>query len=125
MTEVIGAERTFYSEILEEDVSGLEGFPPESFVPCSGTILIVLPPLKEKIGSIHVPDKLQRRPGVGRVAAIPKDDPECPFLPGDMVLFVESAPLPVTLGNRKDLALLHYTEDLESDVLGVLDRKLS
>jgi len=116
-----GVERMLYSPILEKDIPGVEDFEPESFVPMNGTVLVILPPRIEKVGRIDLPERSFEARGVARVVAVPEDE-GCPVKPGNWVVFVPDSPVPIKLGDRSDLALLHYTRDMDSDIRGVLTR---
>lgn len=117
-------EQDYYSPILEDTVHGVEKFAVGGFRPCAGTVLVVLAPEVAKVGNIQLPDRVQERPNVGRVAAVPLDDPNCPVDPGDWVTFVPNSGRPIPLDGRKDLMLFSYTDDAGSEILGVLSEPL-
>lgn len=143
-----GQAGSFYGEILTGDLAGLARFKPEDFHPCIGTILVVIPAKEEKIGSINLPDVAQREQGIARVAAVPRipylgrrgpeagvsepitdeqreafvSDLKCPVCPGDWVVFLPGAALPLTLGGRDDLAILRYEDGPESEITGFIPK---
>jgi hypothetical protein len=138
---------SLYEPITSDEAKGVEGFKPEDFHPCKGTVLIIVAPIIDKIGNIHLPDAAQQVPNYGRVAAVPKrfeeggwhppgqtkeefqeelkkgvpSDPLCPVKPGDWVIFIPSSGTGIPFVGRKDLLLLSYTDDLTSEILGVFD----
>lgn len=112
-------EATYYSAILDQDFSDLEGFQAEKFIPSNGTLLVVTPPPKEKTsGGLDLPATAIGKPNVGRVAAIPEDDPKCPFQPGDWVVWRQDDGWPVRFDGRKDMKLLQYEDGARSEILG-------
>jgi hypothetical protein len=110
----------YYREITDGEAAGFESLDPEQFAPCKGTILVVLPPAIAKLGNIAIPDAMQERPSYGRVASIP-DDPNCPVERGQWVAFVQNCGRPIAFGGRQDLLLINYTDDVESEILGILN----
>ena len=110
---------SLYTPIVDSILSNLENFQPEDFVPCPGSLLVVLPPPEDMAGSIILPEAAQTPSSVGLVCAI-SNDPECPANPGDWVFFREGAAVHMTFGGRKDLALLNYCEGAASDILGLI-----
>ena len=116
--EVARTEITLYSPILEGQALGLEAFKEEDFKPLAGTLLVVLPPKITKKGSIDLPDISHEERNFGKVASTPLSDSKCPVKPGDWVIFRAGAPLLLSLQGREDLALLNYSEGVESDLLG-------
>lgn len=112
-------EATYYSAILDQDLSGLEDFQAERFVPSNGTVLVVLPPAKEETaGGVRLPSTAIEKPNVGRVASIPEDDPKCPVQPGDWVVWRQGDGQPVKFDGRTDMELLQYADDARSEILG-------
>ena len=136
MSNKLSAAERFYGPITEGEVSGIEGWEPKSFRPSNGRILVVMPPELTHIGTVLLPERSQEPRGFGRVAAVPggKDhldavtgdvvpgerDPKCPCQVGDWVLLRASCGLPVKFGGRKDLILVDYTDDVASNILGIL-----
>lgn len=112
-----------FRPILENEVRGLEGFDPQTFVPNTGNLLVVLPPPVTKIGNIELPDNAHYQVNYGRVAAVPTFDAECPYEQGDVVVFREGTATPIPFAGRKDLCLLAYCDGPESDVLGKIPEK--
>lgn len=109
-----------YSPLTDSLMFGLKDLSPESFRPCKGNILVtLLPEVKETEGGLTLPQTLRDRPTLARVAAVPEDE-SCPVVPGDWVLFRQNAERVVPFGNRKDLALLEYSDDVGSSILGVI-----
>lgn len=121
-------ERTYYGEILGDEVGGfVRRFQPEDFIPCRGTILIVMPPPEtETSGGIKLPDRSVQDQFFARVAAVPEGDAGtleaegCPFRPGDWVVFHRNAQKNVLFENRKDVAVLQYAADASSEILGFI-----
>ena len=112
-------EATYYSEIVGQDLSGLEDFQAERFIPSNGTVLVVLPEASEKTpGGILKPAMSIEKPTVGRVAAIPEADPKCPVKPGDWVVWRQGDGQPVKFDGRSDMELLQYADDARSEILG-------
>lgn len=131
MPEAGTAERTFYGSILDEEMSGLEKFREEDFVPTPGTVLVVLPPKISQIKGIHLPDSAQEDQSVARVAAVPVEPGlegalppcgECPVCVGDWVVFRAGALTKVAFQGRKDLALLQYSMEADSEIYGIIPR---
>ncbi len=123
---LVGAEKSFYREITDEKMSGLEKFRPEDFRPTTGNILIVLPPqLSVTEGGIVLPSESRPDQSAGRVAAIP-DDPSLHGVieVGDWVVFRAGAGEPVQFAGRTDLRLLTYVDGPASDIFGVVPRAL-
>lgn len=127
--------RTYYDAIISRIAGDLHGIDPESFTPRPGFILVVVPPSEEQTkGGVVLPEQVQEARNIARVAAVPsepsfyesapKEYSPCPFKPGDTVLFTPGAGLNVNFGDRKDLKLLEYTDDIRSEVIGVLDIEL-
>ena len=116
--------RDLYAPILDADMSGLEKFEAESFIPCIGTILVVLPPkIAMTKGGVYIPDDSQEDQSVGKVVAVPPVNTEnlkCPVYPGDWIVFRKGAGTSVLFGERKDLILLQYYDGPESDILGYI-----
>lgn len=119
-------ERTFFEKIMEspfinkdEDLGLVD---PKDFIPMPGTLLVVLPPEIKKIGSIHLPAGTAEAPSYARVASVPPGG-ECPFTPGDWVIFRKGTPVPIGLQGRSDLALLQYTNEADSDIYGIVKDK--
>lgn len=128
-------ERTYFGPILDAQTADLEGFRPEDFRPCPGTVLVVTPPpITTTKKGIILPDSAIGMPTWGIVAAIPgiprreedgyppdcEDGPEprCPVQVGDRVVFREGAGTPVAFQDRKDLLLLQYTAEADSEIMG-------
>ena len=110
----------YYREITDTTMSGLENFRVVDFIPCPGTILIVLPPVSDTTeGGIIKGASMLKDSSVGRVAAVPQDDPTCPVELGDWVVsrFMEGHE--VAFDGRTDLRLLHYCDGPDSDVVGI------
>lgn len=110
-------ELKYYEPFGADEVAGVERFRPEDFRPSVGTILVVVPPKISEIGSLALPEQAQRTRGYVRAAAIP-DDPKCPVKPGYVVICHAAAPTPVPFAGRKDLALLNYSNDAGTEILG-------
>lgn len=116
-------ERTFFDRIIDspfiskdEDLGLVD---PKDFLPMPGTILVVLPPEIKKIGNIHLPSGSAEAPSYARVASCPPYE-DCPFNPGDWVIFRKGTPVPIGLHGRTDLALLQYTNESDSDIYGIV-----
>lgn len=130
-------EKTYFDKIMADTVDDLKDIDPERFIPCKGTLLIVVPPKVEKIGSIYLPDsagEMEQR-CLAKIAAVPLGwymgtggkDPEDElvaidnkFKPGMWILFRAGSADPVKFFNRTDLMLLSYTNDVDSNVLGII-----
>lgn len=111
-------ERTFFGPILDSQTADLEGFNPDDFRPCRGTVLAVTPPpMTETRKGIILPDSAIGMPTWAVVAAVPNDS-DCPVQTGDRVVFREGAGTPVSFQDRKDLLLLQYTEGADSEIMG-------
>lgn len=115
-------ERTYYSPILESELTGLEKFPVNQFVPCAGSVLVVLlPPKTESDGGIKFTDKYIKDNDIGRVAAIPPEVDGisyCPVSVGDWVVIRHLEGGEVPFDGRKDLRVVQYTDDARSDIVG-------
>jgi hypothetical protein len=111
-------EPRYYDSFGSDSVEGVERFDPRDFEPCWGTVLVVVPPRAEQSpGGISIPEAHQRSRGYVRIAAVP-DDPDCPVKPGDIAICHASAPMPVPFAGRDDLALLNYSGDAGTEILG-------
>ena len=112
-------ERTYYGSIGEGNQSGCEDFHVEGFVPCNGTILVVIPPAKKETkGGIIKTERSLERPSIGRVAAVPPNDPKCPVKVGDWVVTRYMEGHMINFDDRNDLILLHYCDGPDSDIVG-------
>lgn len=110
---------TYFSKFQDNEVVGGEDFLVEDFICCNGTILVVVPPPKPKTkGGIELPAASLQAPSVGRVAAIPKDDPLCPVSPGDWIVTRHMEGQPVTFSGRGDLRVIQFSADHQSEILG-------
>lgn len=113
------ALKDVYVPFSEGQVNGLEDFDPEQFIPASGNIIVVTPPpITQTKGGVHLPDTAVERPCIGRVAAVPRGDFECPFDKGDLVIFRAMSGQIMPFRNRTDILLLQYTGGPDSEVLG-------
>ena len=111
-------ERTFFSPLLDAQTNGLEEFRVEEFRPCIGTVLVVTPPPRTKTkGGLTLPESAIGMPTWGVVASVPLDC-DCPVNIGDKVVFREGAGTAVAFNDRKDLLLLQYTDEADSEILG-------
>jgi len=111
-------ETAYYGQITEQACTGLEHFQPEDFICSKGSVLIVLPPKKEKTdGGIFLPTDAMVESSCGRVAAVPPDE-NCPVEVGDWVVMRLMAGDKMPFQGRDDMRLLHYTDDASSDILG-------
>jgi len=137
----IAIEKEHYAEILSEsfaDLDFMKRINPEQFIPCKGTLLIVVPPEIKKIGNIFLPDsaeEMQQR-CLARIAAVPpvgfeikenndfSYNTESMFKPGMWILFRAGSADPVPFAGRDDLFLLSYTDDVDSNVLGIIQGDL-
>lgn len=134
MMETKRAE-SLYESITPSEAKGVEGFKPEDFRPCKGTVLIIVAPVIDiTAGGVVLPDVAQETPNYGRVAAVPlipieagmlsgtpDFDPLCPVKPGEWIVFSPSSGNEIPFAGRKDLRLISYTDDLTSEILGVFD----
>ena len=112
-------ERSYYSEIADATSSGTEDFKVEEFIPCKGTLLCVIPPAKEETkGGIFLNEDVREKPSVGRVAAVPPNDPTCPVKVGDWVVTRYMEGQDVNFDGRKDLVILQYCDGPDSDIVG-------
>lgn len=120
MTSVPTAERTFYDAVLNDTITGIEAFEVEDFVPCNGTILVVMPPpATETKGGVILPEASRQDHYFARVACVPKDT-ECPVKPGDWVFFRIGCQKSLRLSDRTDVAVIQYCSGPESDIMGFI-----
>jgi len=112
-------EEALYSPVIDSLPANLKNFEPEDFHPCSGSVLVVIPPPEDRVGSIHLPEIAQTPSQAAKVAAVPEDD-KCPVRPGDWVFFRHSAAVTLELGGRKDLGLLNYSDGPSSEIIGFI-----
>lgn len=124
MSNKLSVAERFLAPITEGEVSGIEGWEPESFRPSKGRILVVMPPELTHVGTVLLPERSQKPRGFGKVAAVPENDPKCPCQAGDWVLLRANCGLPVEFGGRDDLILVDYTDDVASNILGVLTSEM-
>jgi co-chaperonin GroES (HSP10) len=73
---------------------------------------------------IILPDSAIGMPTWAVVAAVPNDG-ECPVEVGDRVVFREGAGTPVSFQDRKDLILLQYTDEADSEIMGLFPSELT
>lgn len=110
---------TYFKPLTDQSIEGLESFSPEQFVPRPGTLLIVMPPKVEQHGSIYIPQSAQEERCFARIAVVAEEDLGR-FKPGQWVVFRNNSAEPISFGGRKDLYLLHFTDEADSDVFGIL-----
>ncbi len=121
MTSAPTAERTYYDRVLDDTITGIENFGVEDFIPCNGTILVVMPPQSEKTKKgIILPEASRQDHYFARVACVPSDDPDCPVKPGDWVFFRIGCQKSLMLSDRTDVAVIQYCKGPESDILGFI-----
>lgn len=110
---------TYYRKFQDHESLGGEDFLPEDFICCDGTVLVVIPPPKPVTeGGIILPEGSLESPSIGRVAAVPKNDPICPVRPGDWIVTRHMEGQPVTFSKRMDLRIIQYSDDHQSEILG-------
>lgn len=123
MTSAPTAERTYYARVLDDTITGVENFGVDDFIPCHGTILVVMPPQATKTkGGIDLPESARQDHYFARVACVPIDpiDPDCPVEPGDWVFFRIGCQKSLKLSDRTDVAVIQYCQGPESDILGYI-----
>ena len=122
-TAAVSQQEAYYGSITDTNMAGLSNFAVEDFEPMTGTILIVLPPVSDTTdgGLVKIASQMQDS-SIGRVAAVPQNDPKCPVKVGDWVVsrFMEGHV--VDFDGRADLRLLHYCDGPESDIVGKFPR---
>lgn len=120
MTET--QENTYFGKFQDGEIVGGEDFLPEDFICCKGTVLVVVPPPKKMTeGGLHLPERSLESPSVGRVAAVPKDDPLCPVKPGDWIVTRHLEGQPVSFGKRGDLRIVQFSNDHQTEILGYFE----
>lgn len=99
-------------------MSELDAFTLDSCQPLPGTVIVSIPePDEQTPGGLVIPVVAQEKKQIGRVLAVPKDDPGCPVAPGDWVFFRYMCPQALPLDGEKTLHILQYTQDSDSDIL--------
>lgn len=112
-----------YAPILDDRLTfGLKYIEPESVRPCKGTIFVVLPDKQTKTeGGVILPGTMDIPSEIARVASVPVPcDEKCPVVVGDWVIFRAGVYELAPFGGRTDLAVLQYTDEVDTQVLGVI-----
>ena len=124
MTSAPTAERAFYDAVLDDAITGIEDFEVKDFIPCDGTILVVMPPqAKETKGGVILPESSRQDHYFARVACVPKGV-ECPVKPGDWVFFRIGCQKSLRLSDRTDVAVIQYCSGPESDIMGFIPAEI-
>ena len=112
-------QEDLFAPITDGLTVGLHQLSPEDFHPSVGTILVVVPPEEgETKGGVVIPESVRKSQPIARVASVPRNDCECPVDVGDWVLYRAGQPVHIPFMGRKDLAILQYTDDASSEILG-------